>query len=105
MKRKIPEWVWWVLGGTVTLAVVVLLILSFAVVPDKYLVVGASEEQVRQLLRGAPENRVWFEDADQLMGNKYMLEIVYRARYWEGDRIAEFLKEVGVEYELLDEGR
>jgi len=75
------------------------------VVPDKYLVVNPSEEQVRQLLRGDPENRVWFEDANQLMGNKYMLEITYKARYWEGDRIAEFLEEVGVEYELLEEGK
>lgn len=79
-------------------------IVTFSVVPDVYVIKNPTQEQVEALLKGDPDNRVWFDDATQLYQGSSLIKMSFRARYFEGSKITEFLEEVGVEYELLKKG-
>ena len=94
---------WWGLLAivAVALAIVLLPAIIFSTQPETYLVTNPTESQVRQLIRGDPENRVWYSEINQVMGQTYMIEVTLKARTLEDEKIREFLDRVGVEYESI----
>lgn len=102
------NWIKDTLGVVVAVTACVLfvfLIVSSTTVTDMYTIKNPTQEQVETLVRGDPSNRIWFDDATQLYQGSSLIKISLRARYFESDRIPEFLNEVGVEYELIKTGR
>lgn len=94
--------------GTMAIIILIVLIsasifglLIFVTTPDIYAIKDPTREQVEILLRGDEANRVWFNDANQLYQGSSIIKFSFRARYFESDRIPEFLNKVGVKYELI----
>ena len=94
-----------IMGFAASVGLVTLGVLAFATVSDVYVVKNPTQEQVEALIKGDPNNRVWFDDATQLYQGSSLIKISFKARFWEGSRIPEFFEEVGVEYELIKEGK
>ena len=99
------DWMWGVLVFVVLIIVMVVSASIFYSTPDVFIIKNPTQEQVEILVRGDPSNRVWFDDATQLYQGSSLIKISFRARYFEGDRIINFLDRVGVKYELIKEGR
>ena len=87
--------------AVVVMNMLILVILVFSTEPETYLVTNPTESQVRQLIRGDPESRVWYSEINQVMGQTYMIEVTLKARTLEDEKVREFLDRVGVEYERL----
>ena len=102
--EKESFWGSW-LGFSAVMVVVSVIVLLPAIIfstqPETYLITNPTESQVRQLIRGDPENRVWYSEINQVMGQTYMIEVTLKARTLEDEKVREFLDRVGVEYERL----
>lgn len=72
---------------------------TYGVTPTSYVVTNPTENQMKEILKGDPTNRVWFDDAHQVYQGSSIILVSLGTRNSERNRAETFLKEVGVNYE------
>ena len=93
-----------VIVSVVVFSVLLFFTLTFATRASTYIIENPTQEQVIQLAQADPQGRVWFQDATQLYQGSSLIKFVLRTRYWETEKVEQFLDKVGVSYQLVGRG-